>query len=344
MNRCIQLASQGAGFVAPNPMVGAVLVYGHRIIGEGFHRLYGEAHAEVNCFDSVASADRAFIPESTLYVSLEPCAHFGKTPPCAHRIVREGIKHVVIGTLDPFTEVNGRGVSILQEAGVKTDLGVLEKECRSQNRRFFTFHECKRPYIHLKWAQTADGFMSGKTDERLHITNPLTNRLVHKWRSEEAAIMVGTKTAAVDNPQLNNRLWWGAQPIRIVVDTRLSLSGDLKLFSDTGKTVVLNEVETRSGTRTEHSAQYIKVHGLSGHNPQLICDALYSFNIQSVLIEGGAALLNSFVRAGVWDEAHVLTNTALFAGDGLMAPEKPYGTIMESYRIGNDSIEWMINQ
>jgi diaminohydroxyphosphoribosylaminopyrimidine deaminase/5-amino-6-(5-phosphoribosylamino)uracil reductase len=280
-----------------------------------------------------------------LYVSLEPCAHVGKTPPCAHRIVAEGIPHVVIGSLDPFPEVAGRGVDILKNAGVKTDIGILESDCRFLNRRFFTFHEQHRPYIHLKWAQTADGFMSGKNGERLQITNPFTNRLVHKWRSEEAAIMVGTNTVAVDNPQLNNRLWWGAQPARVVVDAHLRLSGELCVFMDGGRTVVLHEgkgdrcVDTHTG-----SVEWIKVDGLSSHDPGIICEALSALNLQSVLIEGGAALLNSFLQAGLWDEAHILTNKELFSGGGVKAPGKPDGFLNDSFFIGSDRIEWMIKK
>jgi diaminohydroxyphosphoribosylaminopyrimidine deaminase/5-amino-6-(5-phosphoribosylamino)uracil reductase len=352
MHRCIQLASIGAGFVAPNPMVGAVLVHGERIIGEGWHKQYGQAHAEVNCLESVVENDRHLIPESTLYVSLEPCAHFGKTPPCANRIISEGIRHVVVGTLDPFPEVYGRGVAILQQVGVKTEIGVLEVECRIQNRRFFTFHEQKRPYIHLKWAQTADGYISGSEGDRLLITNPFTNRLVHKWRSEETAVMVGTRTAAVDNPQLSNRLWSGPQPLRVVVDSTLKLSKQLNVFNNGGRTIVLNELEgewyvaewcaeTRTGAMA-NGVQFVKVPGLSSHDPKIICEALFKLNIQSVFIEGGAALLNSFLHAGLWDEAHILTNTELFAGGGLKAPGRPAGLVKESFFNGTDSIEWMI--
>ena len=352
MHRCLQLASLGEGFVAPNPMVGSVLVYRNRIIGEGWHRLYGGAHAEVNCLESVADADKPLIPESTIYVSLEPCAHFGKTPPCANRIVAEGIKKAVVGAIDPFAEVAGRGVSILEQAGVETVVGVLEKECRYQNRRFFTFHNCQRPYIHLKWAKTADGFISGRGGQRLQITGPLANRLVHKWRSEEAAIMVGTKTAETDNPQLNNRYWPGRQPVRVVVDAGLRLPGYLKLFTDGGDTMVLYEDEGGMGLvgrRPNHFSEngpvnLVGVKGLLGHNPAVICRALYSLNIQSVFIEGGAALLNSFLRAGLWDEAHILTGTKVMSGGGVKAPVSPNGAMKEKFYLESDLIEGVINK
>lgn len=339
MHRCLQLAALGNGFVAPNPLVGAVLVHNNRIIGEGWHKRYGEAHAEVICLESVAPEDRQLIPESSLYVSLEPCAHFGKTPPCAHRIVKEGIKQVIVGIGDPFKRVNGKGIEILREAGVAVMVGLLEKECRWQNRRFFTFHEKKRPYIHLKWAETSDGFMGSGHSGRLIITHPLASRWVHRWRSEEAAIMAGTETARLDNPSLNNRYWWGAQPLRVVPDRSLELPQNLTLFNDGGAVMILNAAkEELTG-----SVQFKRVQGLETGDPHKIIQALFEANIQSVLIEGGARLLNSFIQAGLWDEAHIIKNTRMVQGSGLKAPLLPGGLHKETRVLQQDRMDWVIN-
>lgn len=221
MQRCLELAAMGAGQVAPNPMVGAVLVHQGRIIGEGYHRQYGQAHAEVNCVNSVAEEERSLIPLATMYVSLEPCAHHGKTPPCADLIVAQGIKQVVIGCMDTFSAVAGKGIEKLEKAGIKVETGVLEAECRQINRRFFTFHEQQRPYIVLKWAQSRNGLVAGAGGVPVRISNKYSDRLVHKWRSEEMGILAGTRTAINDNPRLNNRLWTGKDPVRIIIDLSL---------------------------------------------------------------------------------------------------------------------------
>lgn len=314
MLRCLQLAQLGAGATAPNPMVGAVLVHHDRIIGEGYHQVYGQAHAEVNCLDSVPEADRPLIPESTIYVSLEPCAHFGKTPPCADRIIAEGIRRVVIGTRDPFLEVNGKGIEKLQKAGIEVVTGVLEKECRGLNKRFFTFHEQKRPYIVLKWAQTANGYISGNGKERLLISNSTTQRLVHQWRSEEAVILVGTSTALLDDPALTNR-FGGAQPVRAVVDLDLKLPGSLKLLDSSLPTLIFN-------TRKEEKSGNLNFLKVSGKNDLVrqILNHLYTLKKTSLLVEGGAALLGSFIQTGAWDEARVITNDSLVVEEGTMAP------------------------
>ncbi|MCU0387858.1 MAG: bifunctional diaminohydroxyphosphoribosylaminopyrimidine deaminase/5-amino-6-(5-phosphoribosylamino)uracil reductase RibD [Chitinophagaceae bacterium] len=314
--------------------MGSVLVYNDRIIGEGWHEKFGESHAEVNCLENVAASDRHLIPESTIYVSLEPCAHFGKTPPCANRIVAEGIKKVVVGMRDPFSRVNGKGIAILQDAGIEVVTGVLEDECRWQNKRFLTFHEKKRPYLHLKWAQTADGFMSGENHSRLKISSPITDRLVHKWRSEEAAIMVGSQTALLDDPQLTNRWWTGPQPVRIVVDRELRLPESLKLFSDNVLTLILNEKKELQ----EGAVRWLKMPRLSADEPELITEALYKLGIQSVLIEGGASLLNSFINKGLWDEVHIITNRNLMVQNGLRAPLLNAGIIFEEIISGDDKI------
>ena len=221
MYRCLQLAGKGAGHVAPNPMVGAVLVHNDRILGEGYHQVYGQAHAEVNCINSVLPDDVPLIPDSTLYVSLEPCAHFGKTPPCADLIIKKQIRKVVIGCRDPFKEVDGKGIERLKAAGIEVISGVLEAACTDLNKRFFTFHTFNRPYVILKWAESANGKISGSGNERVFISNAWTNTLVHKWRSEESAIAVGTNTAMLDNPFLTTRLWPGRNPVRILLDKKL---------------------------------------------------------------------------------------------------------------------------
>ncbi len=230
MHRCIELARLAAGRAAPNPMVGSVLLFEDRIIGEGYHQQYGQAHAEVNCINSVKEEDKHLIEKSVIYVLLEPCAHFGKTPPCADLIIKHKIPTVVIGCRDPFEQVDGKGIEKLNNAGIKVITGVLENECKELNKRFFTFHINKRPYIILKWAQSKNQKIANADFSRVLITSALSNRLVHKWRSEEAGIMVGTKTALQDNPALNTRHWTGPDPLRLVVDMNLRLPSDLQIF------------------------------------------------------------------------------------------------------------------
>jgi diaminohydroxyphosphoribosylaminopyrimidine deaminase/5-amino-6-(5-phosphoribosylamino)uracil reductase len=323
MRRCLQLAKLGMGAVAPNPMVGAALVYNDRIIGEGFHQVYGKAHAEVNCINSVSDADRILIPSSTLYVSLEPCVHFGKTPPCADMVIQQKIPRVVIGCRDPFEKVDGKGIEKLRASGIDVETGILEAECLELNKRFFTFHKKHRPYVILKWAQTADGFIAnpGPTNDRLRISNDYSNRLVHKWRSEEASIMIGTNTAMKDDPELTTRLWPGKSPIRLVLDLNLQLPRSLKVFDQSVKTIVFNSIKEEE----DNEIQYFRL--TSNENIVLqMLNALHQMNIQSVLVEGGATLLQSFVDAGKWDEVRVITNTQLTLGNdqnpvsGLRAP------------------------
>lgn len=315
MERCLQLAQLGIGYVAPNPMVGAVLVHENRIIGEGYHQQYGEAHAEVNCIDSVSDEDKHLIPFSTLYVSLEPCAHFGKTPPCADLIIKHKIPGVVIGCRDPFKEVNGKGIEKLKAAGVKVEIGILEKECRELNKRFFVFNTQHRPYIILKWAQTGDGKIAGSGKERLLISNEITNRLVHKWRGEEASVLVGTNTALLDNPELTTRHWQGPSPIRLVVDMDLSLPQSLKLFDQKQRTIIFNTIKHEEKDKLffyQLTADVNLVHQ--------IVNALYQLKIQSVLVEGGTRLLQSFIDEGYWDEARIIQNEKLKIKNGLNAP------------------------
>jgi diaminohydroxyphosphoribosylaminopyrimidine deaminase / 5-amino-6-(5-phosphoribosylamino)uracil reductase len=315
MQRCLELAVLGAGHVAPNPLVGAVLVHNGRIIGEGYHKKYGGPHAEVHCIDSVAEADKALISQSVMYVSLEPCAHFGKTPPCADLLIRHRIPLVVVGCRDPFPQVDGKGIEKMRAAGIDVIVGVCEVDAKELNKRFFTYHTAFRPYIILKWAQTADGFIAGIPGERLLISNDVTNRFVHRWRSEEAAILVGTNTAMQDDPQLNTRHWTGPDPVRLVVDLELRLPDTLQLFNGASRTIVFNA--SRQGEKK--GIQYHQVDRKKELVPQIL-QALYQLRINSVLVEGGAVLLQSFIDAGYWDEARVITNTALAATTGLPAP------------------------
>ncbi len=335
MQRCIELARLGAGSVAPNPMVGAVLVYNGLIIGEGYHRQYGQAHAEVNCIQSVAPEHRELISSSVLYVSLEPCAHHGKTPPCADLIIEKRIPDVVIGCRDPFKEVDGKGIEKLQAAGVRVITGVLEAACRALNKRFLTFHEQHRPYTILKWAQTADGRIAGEDDNRLLISNEYSNRLLHKWRSEEAAILVGTNTALLDNPLLTTRLWPGNNPQRVVVDMALRLPASLRVFDGSVRTIVLNNLRHEE----KNNLLYYKVTRAVRLVDQ-INHALYHLNIQSVLVEGGARLLQSFFDAGSWDEARIITNETRFQPAGLPAPQPGVMELSDSFTLQTDTIRF----
>ncbi len=316
MQRCIDLAQLGMGNVAPNPMVGCVIVHNGIIIGEGYHQKFGEAHAEVNAINSVQNKE--LLSESTLYVSLEPCAHFGKTPPCSDLIIEKRIPRVVIGTLDPFARVAGKGIERLKKAGIEVESGVLEKECRELNRRFFTFHEQKRPYVLLKWAQTLDGFIDTDRSETQHptwITNSLSKRLVHRQRSEESAILIGTNTAQYDNPALTVREWKGNQPIRMVIDRKGRLDQQLQIFDHKATTWVFTENEF-SETENLKSIRLDFAHDIL---PQMLTE-LYKRDILSIVVEGGSILLNSFIQDGLWDEAFVYTGNQFF-GKGVEAPK-----------------------
>ena len=321
MHRCLELARLGDGHVAPNPMVGAVLVHTgrdtgeQRIIGEGYHKQHGKAHAEVNCIAAVNEEDKHLIAESTMYVSLEPCAHHGKTPPCADLIIRMGIRRVVVGCRDPFPQVNGKGIEKLLAAGVEVVVGALEAECVALNKRFFTFNTLHRPYIVLKWAQSLDGKIAGSGGARTFISNEFTNRLVHKWRSQEAAILVGPRTALLDDPALTARLWTGPDPIRLVIDKGLELPNSLQLFDGKVRTVVFNRLRHDE----EGMLQYYQLADDSSLVHQLSV-ALHRLKIQSVLVEGGARLLQSFIDADYWDEVRVITNEGLLLSEGLPAP------------------------
>lgn len=311
MRRALELALLGKGSVSPNPLVGCVVVHNGTIVGEGWHRQYGEAHAEVNAVNSVA--DKSLLSESTVYVTLEPCSHFGKTPPCADLLITYGVKKVVISNVDPNPLVDGGGIKKLRQAGIETVTGILEKEGRELNKRFFCAMEKKRPYIILKWAQTADGFLAKENYDSKWISNAHSRQLVHKWRSEEDAVLVGTKTVFHDNPQLNVREWTGRNPTRIVIDRFLKLSTKLRLFDRSQPTLVYNLL------KHEEHPNLILVR-LDEHNflNELITD-LYKRKIQSVVVEGGAQTLQHFMDTGLWDEARVFTSHHTF-GKGIRAP------------------------
>lgn len=314
MRRCFELAQKGQGSVAPNPMVGAVLVHKDRVIGEGWHQHYGGAHAEVNCINSVGEEDKNLIPASAMYVNLEPCAHHGKTPPCAALLVQQKVQEVVVCNDDPFEAVKGKGFQLLQNAGIKTTKHLLRQEGLWLNRRFFCFHTFKRPYIILKWAQTPQGFFAPADGSRLQMSDKHSMQLVHKWRTEEAAVLVGTNTAVTDNPRLTARLWKGSQPLRIAIDRHLKIPIQHNLFNHEAPTWIINGRKEQE----ERNVKYL----LSGFStsilPQLL-SALYDAGKQSLIVEGGAKLLQSFIDAGLWDEARVFITPAIIQ-DGIPAP------------------------
>lgn len=316
MQRCLDLALLGMGDVAPNPMVGCVIVHDGIIIGEGYHQKFGQPHAEVNAIRSVKNPE--LLTQSTIYVSLEPCSHFGKTPPCSDLIIETRIPKVVIGTIDPFAKVAGKGIERMKNAGIEVEVGVLENECRELNRRFFTFHEKKRPYILLKWAQTLDGFIDTDRTETQHptwITNAFAKRLVHKQRSEESAILIGTNTAQYDNPALTVREWTGNQPIRMVIDRTSRLDQSLHIFDGKAQTWTFTGVDKPDS----ENLKFIRLIFDQDILPQMLSE-LYNRDVLSVIVEGGNVLLNSFLDAGLWDEAFVYTGNQFF-GKGVAAPK-----------------------
>ncbi len=340
MHRCIELAKQGLGKVAPNPLVGSVIVHEGKVIGEGYHREYGKAHAEVNAIHSVK--DPSLLQQSILYVNLEPCCHHGKTPPCTDLIIQHKIPHVVIGAVDPFDAVAGKGISKLRNNGVKVDVGIQKPASMRVNRRFFTFHQKKRPYIILKWAQTADAFID---IERLPatparptwITSEKLRMLVHKWRTEEQAIMVGTITALKDNPRLNVRDWTGPNPVRIVLDENLTLSSSLHLFDNSQNTLVFNQLTNKK----ENNTTWIKTDFSHPDFLTNILHELYNLQIQSLIIEGGQKLLTAFISKQIWDEARIFQGSKFFE-KGLRAPTLPLDKFSQIF-IGNETLYWVKN-
>jgi len=340
IQRCIGLAELGIGAVSPNPMVGAVVVLNDKIIGEGYHHKYGEAHAEVNAINQVTSnfSDSSeLLKQSTIYVSLEPCAHYGKTPPCADLIIKHQIPKVVIGCRDPFNQVDGKGIEKLKEAGCEVIVGVLEKECQWLNRRFFTRVQKHRPYVLLKWAQTTDGFFAPDDNSQHWITGMESRKLVHQWRSEEDAVLIGKNTAAIDNPQLNVRYAQGRSPKRVVIDRKLELNKNLNIFDQSVETLIFNEVKTDF----EGKNKYIALEDFDRYVPQYILFQLYLQDIQSVIVEGGAHTLNSFIEAGLWDEARIFTGEKELK-KGIKAPALT-GKITGEYSSGKDKLLMLAN-
>lgn len=312
IQRCIDLAKKAEGETYPNPLVGSVIVHNGKIIGEGYHKKAGQPHAEINAIKSVK--DASLLPFSDIYVSLEPCSHFGKTPPCALKITEIGFKRVIIGTLDPHEKVNGKGKKIIEDAGIEVIDGILEKECQELNKRFFTFHQKKRPYIILKWAESADGFLD-QNFKPVPIGNPLTKQFVHVLRSREHAILVGTQTALNDNPSLTTREITGRNPIRILIDFDLKVPQGFQLYNNEAKTFVFNEMKEG----IEENIHFIKVKRT--HFPKQLLEKLYEHQIQSVLVEGGRFTLQEFINAGIWEETIIIKNPNLFLKNGTKAPE-----------------------
>lgn len=313
MRRCLQLAEQGLGRTYTNPMVGAVVVHNDTIIGEGYHHKAGEPHAEVNAINSVK--DKELLKESTIYVSLEPCAHYGKTPPCADLIIRMGIPRVVVGCVDSFSKVAGEGIKRIRNAGREVIVGVLEKECRELNKRFFCYHENHRPYILLKWAESADGFISLVDRTPVWLTDDVAKREVHKQRSEEMSILIGSGTANSDNPSLTTREWHGSSPIRVLFSPNEHVDDGLKLFNDGLGLLVL----TDKASRSEDNIKYIQLDTSLPSRALQISKALYDEGIQSVIIEGGQQTLQTFIDADLWDEAFVYYGEKLLH-NGIKAP------------------------
>ncbi|KAF2328980.1 bifunctional diaminohydroxyphosphoribosylaminopyrimidine deaminase/5-amino-6-(5-phosphoribosylamino)uracil reductase RibD [Flavobacterium ginsenosidimutans] len=317
IKRCIELAQNGLGTTYPNPMVGSVIVYDGQIIGEGWHKKAGEPHAEVNAVRSVK--DKSLLKKATIYVSLEPCSHFGKTPPCCDLIIANEIPNVVVGTVDPNEKVAGKGILKLIEAGANVTVGVLEEECNELNKRFFTFHQKKRPYIILKWAESQDGFLApekaiDQDRKPIWITNQYSRQLVHKWRTEEQAILVGTQTVVDDNPKLNARDWNGNNPVRVVIDQNNRIDENSFIFDDSVKTFIFSKDSKPSNENTQ-----FEVIDFSKNIISQILDVLYQNQIQSIIIEGGRQTLQSFIDENLWDEARIFVGKTNFL-NGTKAP------------------------
>lgn len=334
MRRCIELARLGAGQVSPNPMVGAVLVRHGEVIAENYHRQYGQGHAEALLVHDVCTRfgdhASAIFKESTLYVSLEPCAHHGKTPPCASLIAEKGIKQVVVGCGDPFARVNGQGIALLRQAGVEVLENVCVDEATSLNRRFFTRVSKSRPYIILKWAETANGYFAPADGQQCWISGAIAKQLVHRWRTEEDAVLVGTNTAVADNPQLTVREWTGRDPVRILVDRSLRVPNDAAIYGPSASVIIFNE----SKADWEGNRKYFALEHFGLYLPEKIAYQLYLMDIQSVIVEGGAKLLSSFIASGLWDEARVFRSPQQWP-DGIPAPRLGHAPI-STQAVGAD--------
>lgn len=332
MQRALQLAALGREWVSPNPMVGCVIVHNDLIIGEGFHQKYGDAHAEVNAFNTVINKD--LLSESTVYVTLEPCSHFGKTPPCADLLIRHKVKKVVICNTDPFPQVSGTGIKKLQAAGIEVITGVLDKAGEELNKRFFKAHQTGLPYVVIKWAETSDGFVAQKDGNSLAISNATTNITVHRWRAEEAGILVGTNTVLTDNPQLNARNWPEANnPLRIVIDKNLRIKGDFNIFDRKQKTLIYNLHKNQ----IDENLEFIQLNSDANFLKNMLSD-LKRRGINSVLVEGGPQLIQSFFEEQYYDEIRVIKSDIVLK-EGINAPKVPSGIpLVKKYSILNDQI------
>lgn len=341
IQRCIQLAKNGQGNTAPNPLVGSVVVYNNKIVGEGFHQQYGAEHAEVNALKNIPNE---ILSECTLYVNLEPCSHFGKTPPCADLIISKGIKRVVIGTLDPYEKVAGRGVEKLQNAGIVTSINHCVSDCNELNKRFFTSILKKRPFVILKYAQTSNGFigrtMASKHESR-QISNLFSQRLTHRWRTEEAAILVGTNTAINDNPKLDTRLYAGRLPTRVIIDRELKIPNDYHIYNTLQPTIIFTESSTR---RSIPNTEFIIGNHQSNEFIVQLLSELHQRNIQSILVEGGTKTLQSFIDSNLWDEARVFTAPVEWS-EGIKAPLLPSGSLLiKTEKIDTDILHYYQNK
>lgn len=337
MKRALELASEGLGQVAPNPMVGCVIVYNGQIISEGYHEQYGSSHAEPNAIKKVSDE---LLKKSTLYVTLEPCSHFGKTPPCADLIIIKGIKKVVVGNLDSNPLVSGKGIQKLKDAGIEVEYGVLDKECRALNKRFFTFHEKKRPYVILKWAQTQDGFISrwplpGKKEDNW-ITGKESKELVHQWRSQEQAILIGYNTLMNDNPLLTTRLATGKNPIRLVLSRTIDFSLDLNVFNTDARTIIFNPVKDE----IKNHIEYVKIDW--NKKAQEVLDYCFKNNISSIMVEGGTNTIYNFMNINAWDEAQVFVNPTKKFEHGIYAPKMNLNHTLP-VNVGKDLLYTIIN-
>lgn len=333
MQRALELAELGRGSVSPNPLVGCVIVHQDQIIGEGYHQYYGGPHAEPNAIEQVQNPD--LLADATVYVTLEPCAHWGKTPPCANLLIQHQVKRVVIGALDSNPLVGGKGIQLLREAGIEVVTGVLESKVQEQNRRFFTNMEKKRPYVLLKWAETADGFVARKNYDSKWISNSYSRQLVHQWRSEEDAILVGKNTVIHDNPSLNVRDWVGKNPTRIILATSIDPNSPYHVFDQRIPTIIFNETLDRE----ESNKIFIKVDHV--HDIANILHQLYLRKIGSVLVEGGSQVLHAFIKENLWDEARVFKSVQSF-GEGIPAPQLS-GTIIQELDVMGDKLSIYFN-
>ncbi|HRF99797.1 MAG TPA: bifunctional diaminohydroxyphosphoribosylaminopyrimidine deaminase/5-amino-6-(5-phosphoribosylamino)uracil reductase RibD [Bacteroidia bacterium] len=337
MKRALELASKGLGQVAPNPMVGCVIVRNNQIIAEGYHEQYGSAHAEPNAIKQV---NDELLKQSTLYVTLEPCSHFGKTPPCADLIISKAIKKVVVGNLDTNPLVSGKGIQKLKDAGIEVEYGVLDKECRTLNKRFFTFHEKKRPYVILKWAQTQDGFISRwplpQEKEDNWITGKESKELVHQWRAQEQAILIGYNTLINDNPLLTTRLASGKNPTRLVLSRTIKLPTDLNVFNQDAKTIVFNPLKDEA----KNNIEFVKIDW--NKKVQEVLDYCFKNNISSIMVEGGTNTIYNFMNNNAWDEAQVFVNPTKKFEHGISAPEINLNNITP-INVGNDLLYTILN-